>query len=167
MHNLFTLATLVALFALPVQAAKLPAHTTKVAKGVYSFGDPAKGYISMFVVTGKGVIAIEPVNTDHATAFRIDAVQITGPVGHIHRAILDGRCRANAAMQIGNPLDDQILCVIGSDDRLVGLVTGVVQVVSRHQPIGRSGPQEPDHEYHGHNEDENVAPVPVHFSVPS
>jgi glyoxylase-like metal-dependent hydrolase (beta-lactamase superfamily II) len=40
--------------------------TTKVADGVYSFARP-DGYISMFVVTSEGVIAIEPVNTKHAT----------------------------------------------------------------------------------------------------
>jgi len=49
-------------------AKKLPEHTTKVTNGVYTFGDPAAGYTSMFVVTKKGVIVVEPVNTTHSTA---------------------------------------------------------------------------------------------------
>lgn len=40
--------------------------TTEVANGIYSYA-PGSGYISMFVVTGEGVIAIEPVNPRHAT----------------------------------------------------------------------------------------------------
>ena len=48
-----------------VSAQSLPDHTAMVAEGVYSYG-PGDGYISMFVVTPKGVIAIESVNTQHA-----------------------------------------------------------------------------------------------------
>ena len=51
-----------------IGAKGLPEHTTKVADGVYTFGDPAGGYISMFVVTKKGVIVVEPNNTAHSTA---------------------------------------------------------------------------------------------------
>lgn len=46
-----------------VAAEKQP--VTQAADGVYSY-DPSDGYISMFVVTNEGVIAIEPVNTQHA-----------------------------------------------------------------------------------------------------
>jgi len=42
-------------------------YTQQVAEGVYSYGDPAKGYYSLFVVTQGGVKAIESVNTQHAT----------------------------------------------------------------------------------------------------
>ena len=38
---------------------------SKVADGIYLFA-PGDGYTSMFVVTSEGVVAIEPVNTDHA-----------------------------------------------------------------------------------------------------
>jgi len=51
-----------------LSAKKLPEHTTKVADGVYTFGDPAAGYTSLFVVTKKGVIVVEPVNTTHSSA---------------------------------------------------------------------------------------------------
>ena len=51
-----------------LDAKKLPEHTTKVADGVYTFGDPATGYTSMFVVTKKGVIVVEPINTTHSKA---------------------------------------------------------------------------------------------------
>ena len=56
------------LWAGVVPAQDLSSHTTKVADGVYSFGDPALGYFSMFVVTDDGVIVVEPVNTAHAKA---------------------------------------------------------------------------------------------------
>ena len=46
-------------------AKSLPENTAKIAEGVYSYG-PGDGYYSMFVVTGKGVIAIEPISTVHA-----------------------------------------------------------------------------------------------------
>ena len=39
--------------------------TLKVADGIYLFA-PGNGYTSMFVVTSEGVVAIEPVNTNHA-----------------------------------------------------------------------------------------------------
>ncbi|MDE0146395.1 MAG: MBL fold metallo-hydrolase [Nitrospira sp.] len=48
-------------------AETLPPHTAKIGEGVYSFGNPANAYFSMFVVTNEGVIAIESVNTGHAT----------------------------------------------------------------------------------------------------
>ncbi len=39
--------------------------TTMVAEGVYRFA-PGDGYTSMFVVTSDGVVAVEPVNSQHA-----------------------------------------------------------------------------------------------------
>ena len=48
-------------------------HITKAADGVYKF-DPGMGYSSMFVVTDDGVIAIEPVNTEHAKSL-LNAIQ--------------------------------------------------------------------------------------------
>ncbi len=50
-------------------AADAPAE---IADGVYAFA-PGDGYISMFVVTEDGVIAVEPVNTAHATSM-LDAI---------------------------------------------------------------------------------------------
>ena len=49
-----------------VMAQGLPEHTNKIADKVYSYGSPASGYSSMFVVTKDGVIVFEPVNTVHA-----------------------------------------------------------------------------------------------------
>ncbi|HEY5649778.1 MAG TPA: MBL fold metallo-hydrolase [Nitrospiria bacterium] len=40
----------------------------RAADGVYRYG-PGNGYYSMFVVTPDGVIAVEPVNTEHSTGF--------------------------------------------------------------------------------------------------
>jgi len=48
--------------------AALLEHTTKVADGVYAYGNPAEAYTSMFIVTGDGVIVLEPVNTKHSKA---------------------------------------------------------------------------------------------------
>ena len=59
------------LVALSLQLAALGAQaaekTTKVADGVYSYSSGA-GYTSMFVVTADGVVAVESVNTKHATS---------------------------------------------------------------------------------------------------
>ncbi len=41
-------------------------ETVKIADGIYSYGDPATDYYSMFVVTGEGVVAFESVSTPHA-----------------------------------------------------------------------------------------------------
>lgn len=46
-------------------AQTLPGNTAKIAEDVYSYG-PGDGYYSMFMVTGKGVIAIESVSTKHS-----------------------------------------------------------------------------------------------------
>lgn len=54
------------IFNTAVSAQTLPAHTAKIADSVYSYG-PGDEYYSMFVVTGEGVIAIESVNTEHAS----------------------------------------------------------------------------------------------------
>ena len=55
------------LFQLPIIAGQAGAAeiTTKVADGIYAYS-PGDGYISMFVVTSDGVVAVEPVNTKHA-----------------------------------------------------------------------------------------------------
>ncbi|WP_447971111.1 MBL fold metallo-hydrolase [Nitrospira sp. M1] len=47
-------------------AEDLPPNTAKIADGVYSYGNPADGYFSMFMVTKDGVIAIESVSSQHA-----------------------------------------------------------------------------------------------------
>ena len=60
------LAGLVAAFL--AVSAQAQSGVTLVEEGVYAF-DPGDGYISMFVVTDDGVIAIESVNTQHATGF--------------------------------------------------------------------------------------------------
>ncbi len=59
-----------------VVAQSLPEHTAMIADGVYSYG-PGNGYISMFVVTGEGVIAIESVSTGHAKGFLQAISQVT------------------------------------------------------------------------------------------
>jgi len=68
MKKIFYLTMALTLLAGVAPAQDLSSHTTKVADGVYSFGDPALGYFSMFVVTDDGVIVVEPVNTAHAEA---------------------------------------------------------------------------------------------------
>ncbi len=57
-------------FSATAQAAKhlVNEQVLEVADGVYAF-DPQDGYNSLFVVTDDGVIAIEPVNSQHATGF--------------------------------------------------------------------------------------------------
>ena len=63
-------AALSLLFFINAAAAEsaVESRTWQVAKDVYRFGpaDGRNGYYSMFVVTGEGVIAIEPVNPEHA-----------------------------------------------------------------------------------------------------
>ena len=54
------------LYNTTVNAQTLPDHTVEIANGVYSYG-PGDQYYSMFVVTDEGVIALESVNTGHAT----------------------------------------------------------------------------------------------------
>lgn len=66
--NIFTMLLWLVLINTSLDAKKLPEHTSKVADGVYTFGDPAAGYTSMFVVTKKGVIVVEPINTTHSKA---------------------------------------------------------------------------------------------------
>lgn len=68
MKKILYLTMAFTLWAGVVPAQDLSSHTTKVSDGVYSFGDPALGYFSMFVVTDDGVIVVEPVNTAHAKA---------------------------------------------------------------------------------------------------
>jgi glyoxylase-like metal-dependent hydrolase (beta-lactamase superfamily II) len=61
--GLAALTLQVSAFAEQATAAE---STTKVADGVYLFA-PGDNYISMFVVTSDGVVAVEPVHTKHAT----------------------------------------------------------------------------------------------------
>jgi len=59
------LAALSLLVPTNVEQAVAAESTVKVADSVYLYG-PGDGYISMFVVTTAGVVAVEPVNTPHA-----------------------------------------------------------------------------------------------------
>lgn len=59
------LAALSLLVPTNVEQAVAAESTVKVADSVYLYG-PGDGYISMFVVTAAGVVAVEPVNTPHA-----------------------------------------------------------------------------------------------------
>ncbi|MCY4613672.1 MAG: MBL fold metallo-hydrolase [Nitrospira sp.] len=67
MKRMLSSVLMAILFSGAALAATLPPHTAEIGKGVYSFGNPANAYFSMFVVTDEGVIAIESVNTNHAT----------------------------------------------------------------------------------------------------
>ena len=49
-------------------SAEMAKYTSIVADGVYTFGNPAQGYTSMFIVTNDGVIVVDPVNTGHSKA---------------------------------------------------------------------------------------------------
>ncbi len=63
--RLGTFSILLMLMTAAFGQAKRP---VEVADGVYSFVS-ASTYVSMFVVTNDGVIAIDPINTDHAKEF--------------------------------------------------------------------------------------------------
>ena len=67
MKRILGIVLVAILFSGAALAETLPPHTAKLGEGVYSFGNPANAYFSMFVVTNEGVIAIESVNTNHAT----------------------------------------------------------------------------------------------------
>ncbi len=66
MKRLLSMVLVTILFSGAALAETLPPHTAKIGEGVYSFGNPANAYFSMFVVTNEGVIATESVNTNHA-----------------------------------------------------------------------------------------------------
>ncbi len=66
MKHYIGIAIVLLLFSTTALAKTLPPNTAQVADGVYSYGIPANGYFSMFVVTNDGVIAIESVNSQHA-----------------------------------------------------------------------------------------------------
>lgn len=70
-------------FASPLIVAKpLPQHTLEVAPNVYSYGPDH--YYSMFIVTSEGVIAIESVNSKHATGMLAAIKQVTeAPVKYL------------------------------------------------------------------------------------
>ena len=55
-------------------AVSQDAYTVEVADNVYSYGNPAMAYFSMFVVTDNGVMAIELVNTSHSQGL-LQAIQ--------------------------------------------------------------------------------------------
>ena len=69
---LLVVASLLLLQAM-TSSANSQVKTFEIADGVYSF-TPDGTYISMFIVTGDGVIAIEPVNTQHSKAM-LQAIQ--------------------------------------------------------------------------------------------
>lgn len=77
MKNILCLATSMALWSGVSLAQDTSPHTTKAADGVYSYGDPAKDYFSMFVVTDDGVIVVEPVNEAHAQATLVAIREVT------------------------------------------------------------------------------------------
>lgn len=68
------------LVALSLQLVALTAQamekTTRIAEDVYSF-TAGMGYTSMFVVTTDGVVAVESINTKHATAFLKAITEVT------------------------------------------------------------------------------------------
>ena len=66
MKHFIGIVVVLLLLSTTALAKALPPNTAKVADGVYSYGIPANGYFSMFVVTKDGVIAIESVNSQHA-----------------------------------------------------------------------------------------------------
>ncbi|MCY4132622.1 MAG: MBL fold metallo-hydrolase [Nitrospira sp.] len=66
MKRILGMVLVTILFSATALAETLPSHTARIGEGVYSFGNPANAYFSMFVVTNEGVIAIESVNTNHA-----------------------------------------------------------------------------------------------------
>ncbi len=65
LHGLAAIAAISFLIVGHSNSAWAAEATTEIADGVYAFA-PGDGYISMFVVTTDGVIAVEPVNTAHA-----------------------------------------------------------------------------------------------------
>ncbi len=58
-------------------AMVLPEHTEMVADDVYSYGDPNVGYYSMFMVTDKGVVVFETVNSQHSQGMLAAIKEIT------------------------------------------------------------------------------------------
>jgi len=64
--SVWTLLVLTVFCNTTVEAQTLPPHTALIDHGVYSYGNSANGYFSMFVVTNEGVIAIESINSKHA-----------------------------------------------------------------------------------------------------
>lgn len=60
---LFTLFIPLSMFA-----EKKQDFTIKIADDVYRYGNPNVGYFSMFIVSNKGIIVIEPMNTAHSKA---------------------------------------------------------------------------------------------------
>lgn len=61
------LVAIVTIFTpLTMNTAVAEENVWEVADGVYRYGNPNYGYFSMFVVTDEGVIAVEPMNTQHS-----------------------------------------------------------------------------------------------------
>merc|ERR1712147_293953 len=72
-------ANLVALLLLSASSVLGQGETAKITDGVYAFnlGAVELPYSSMFVVTGYGVMVIDPINSDSATAMLKEIRQIT------------------------------------------------------------------------------------------
>lgn len=77
------IASLSLLAASEIVLAAEAEHVTEVADNVYTYA-PGDGYISLFVVGSDDVVAIEPVNGNHAKGF-LEAIQATTdkPVSHL------------------------------------------------------------------------------------
>lgn len=75
--KLFVGGVFLILFSTQVSASSLPAYTTEVAENVYSYGNPAMGYFSMFVITKRGVAVFETVNTQHSRGMLAAIQEIT------------------------------------------------------------------------------------------
>jgi len=70
----FLIIAAAVLSTLPVMSnASSEKHVWQAAKGIYKYS-PGNGYASMFVVTNEGVIAIEPVSTQHSKGL-LDAIR--------------------------------------------------------------------------------------------
>jgi glyoxylase-like metal-dependent hydrolase (beta-lactamase superfamily II) len=61
-----SVALAIILTQLTIIAVSAEEKVWKAADGVYRYGDPANGYYSMFVITEEGVIAVEPISTQHS-----------------------------------------------------------------------------------------------------
>ena len=72
-------ANIVALLLLSASSVLGQGETAKITDGVYAFnlGAGELPYTSMFVVTGYGVMVIDPINSDSATALLQEIRKIT------------------------------------------------------------------------------------------
>jgi len=78
MKKIINLVFISVVFCSATALAQNSSHRAiKVTDGVYSYGDPALDYFSMFVVTDDGVIVVEPVNTAHSKAMLQEIRRVT------------------------------------------------------------------------------------------